>query len=359
MPRPLPRAWLLVAALAVTAQQAVACTSDLNCSLNGVCTGGKCVCDRPWKGSSCEQMGFNATTRASGKTLYPLSDPRNTWNGPIVQSPDGKYHLYCPLYNVGSLGGPPTIKHGVANSVTGPYNWTSQPDICSQCGENPAMVVANSSSNNPVYTLWVGGSIWTASSAYGPFSKMVGVRYPSNNPAPVHYNGAWYMTNQKTLEIYTTPRLGEPWTVFANVSHEDVPENWMIEDPFLWIDQRGSWHIVNHAYNNYEFSSCGSSLVSAHFFSANGKDWHNLGLEPYGHTVRYDDGTSHTYTTLERPNIHFDAAGQMTHINLAADMVTGDEGCANRTEHSHFGHCPCDNCKWADHAGTTIIALDV
>ena len=75
--------------------------------------------------------------------------------------------------------------------------------------------------------------------------------------------------------------------------------------------------------------------------------------------MHYDDGTTHTYTTLERPNLHFDANGQLTHINLAADLVTGDEGCANRTKHSHFGHTPCDNCKWDDHAGTIVIALDV
>ena len=75
--------------------------------------------------------------------------------------------------------------------------------------------------------------------------------------------------------------------------------------------------------------------------------------------VADDDGTSHTYTTLERPNLHFDATGQLTHINLAADLVTGDEGCADRSKrHSHFGHIPCDNCKWDDHAGTVIIALD-
>ena len=28
---------------------------------------------------------------------------------------------------------------------------------------------------------------------------------------------------------------------------------------------------------------------------------------PYGHSVKFDDGTSHTYTTLERPNIHFNS----------------------------------------------------
>ena len=75
--------------------------------------------------------------------------------------------------------------------------------------------------------------------------------------------------------------------------------------------------------------------------------------------MKYTDGSTHTYTTLERPNMVFGASGAPTHINLAADLVVGDEGCANRTKHAHYGHTPCDNCKWDDHAGTIVIALKV
>jgi len=55
-------------------------------------------------------------------------------------------------------------------------------------------------------------------------------------------------------------------------------------------------------------------------YSEDGTTWHMLepNVEPYHHTVSYADGTTHTYNTLERPNIHFNAAGIMTHINLAA-----------------------------------------
>jgi hypothetical protein len=124
----------------------------------------------------------------------------------------------------------------------------------------------------------------------------------------------------------------------------------------MWVDARGNWHIINHAYSNLEFANCSSSAASAHFFSRDGRQW-GFSAQPYAHTVRYDDDSAHSFATLERPNLHFGAGGAITHINLAADMVTGDEGCANRTAHAHFGHCPCDNCKWEDHAGTTIVAL--
>lgn len=354
----MPRLVLFLAASVGVAD--AGCASNLDCSLNGLCTNGACVCDKPWKGASCETMGFATVTPASGKSLYPISDPQNTWNGPIVRSSDGKYHMYNALYKEHKLSSPPSVLHGVADSVTGPYNWTSHKSICDQCGENAASVVgpiAKGQSN--VVSIWVGGNIWTAPTADGPFSQLPNGKYPGGNPAPIYLNGTWYMTNQHTDEILTTPRLDAgSWTKFADIK-AIVPKNWRIEDPFLFVDKRGNWHVVNHAYNNYEYLNCASSVVSAHFFSEDGKQWYNLGLEPWGHTVHYDDGTSHTYTTLERPSIYFDEKGQMTHLHLSADLVVGDEGCANRTAHAHYGHTPCDNCKWDDHAGSIIIQLDV
>jgi hypothetical protein len=85
-------------------------------------------------------------------------------------------------------------------------------------------------------------------------------------------------------------------------------------------------------------------VASAHFFSADGLTW-GFSAQPYNHTVVYDDGTEHVYATLERPNLHFDENGQPRFLILAADLVTGDEGCGARTDHAHFGHTPCDNCK--------------
>jgi hypothetical protein len=117
-----------------------------------------------------------------------------------------------------------------------------------------------------------------------------------------------------------------------------------------------------------ELDHCANSTVSDHFFSENGKDWHLLaGIQPYGHTVQYDDGVTHTYSTLERPFIYFNAAGQMTHLSLAADLITGDEGCKDRHDkhcnetEAKFGTkgCACSTCKYADHAGTVVVALDV
>lgn len=50
----------LAAVLAISpasgAEQQAQCSSDLDCSLNGHCTGGACVCDKPWTGVSCGEL---------------------------------------------------------------------------------------------------------------------------------------------------------------------------------------------------------------------------------------------------------------------------------------------------------------
>ena len=55
-----------------------------DCMLNGQCklsqSGGACACDTPWTGPNCGMLGY-ATTPATAKSLYNISDPRNTWNG--------------------------------------------------------------------------------------------------------------------------------------------------------------------------------------------------------------------------------------------------------------------------------------
>eukprot|EP00040_Diaphanoeca_grandis_P021073 m.112188 g.112188 ORF g.112188 m.112188 type:complete len:381 (+) comp28177_c0_seq1:81-1223(+) len=350
---------------AATAQYV--CKADLDCSLNGVCsTAGVCECGSPWTGPSCGVLKYK-TTPASGRSLYNESDPRNTWNGAIIRGPDGVYHLYNPIYAAGTLGGTTTMLHGTAENITGPYVWGKQPDITigylGAFNGPKSVVYTESSTNKTKYSLWLGGGVYLADSLSGPFTQLEGFTYPGDNPAPLWHNGAFYTTNSPCQTVYTTPHLvaGAKWTVHGTIDHTVLPENWIAEDPTMWVDKRGSFHIINHAYNPHEWEHCATSVLSSHFFSLDGTTWHFLpeAVQPYTHTVDYDDGTSHMFVTMERPSVYFDEHGEFTHIHLAADLVTGNEGCGDRVNHTHFGHCPCDNCKYEDHGGTTIIALDV
>ena len=338
-----------------------ACTSDLDCSLNGVCgatSKGRCACDAPWGGARCGELQYKVTP-AVAKSLFPVNDTRNTWNGPIF-GPDaeGTYHIFDPVYPKGNLGRSTSMLHGVASAIEGPWDWDARKDL-GDLGDNPAFV-AFQDGNQTKYALWVGGAVRVATDLDGPYAEVA--RYSGGNPAPVYHNGAWFYTTQNPKTIWTAPTLGAPWSVHATTGPH-APPGVHFEDPFMWVDARGHWHILGHAYNTRQFTRCAASTLSYHLFSATGATgtWRTGAAEPYGHTVRYDDGTAHSYCTLERPNLHFDARGRLTHINLAADLVTGDAGCEARAANcpARDPGCACTNCKYGDHAGTIVIALDV
>jgi hypothetical protein len=319
---------LLFLGLAASAL-AQACTSNFNCSLNGVCKAGACACDSPWVGPACSTLQYKVTP-ASAKNVWTGDENLNTWNGPILHGSDGLYHLIDPVYQHASLWNVIYIAHGVSTSPTGPYDWTSMANISHAPTINPGgLIYPDPTTGAPTYSIWLGGDILISSEASGPF--VAKFKFPGgdgSNPAPAFHNGAFYLTNQGTTQILTTSSLDQPWHIFANITHpRGMPCT--VEDPFLYFDTRNSIHVINHCYNTGERDKCTSSHVSSHFFSEDGKVW-GQSNQPYTHTVQFDDGTSHSYCTLERPGLVFDASGHITHINLAADLVTQDEGCASR-----------------------------
>ena len=99
-----------------------ACTSDLDCSLNGACstaTGG-CMCDVPWRGAACDVLGVGAVN-VTHLGYRNASDP--TWGGTVLQH-GGVWHLFTagkrltngPLIGSGSA----TTRAVRAVSITGP-----------------------------------------------------------------------------------------------------------------------------------------------------------------------------------------------------------------------------------------------
>ena len=117
--------------------------ASLACSLNGACTAsGACACDKPWGGDRCGVLQYKTRQAVSAKNLYPLNDTDapasgpcvtsnhtcgalNTWNGPIVGPVDNQYHMFNPLYRKGSLLATIDMMHGVADTIEGPYTWSS------------------------------------------------------------------------------------------------------------------------------------------------------------------------------------------------------------------------------------------
>lgn len=111
------------------------CETALECSLNGNCVAGKCVCDSAWSGSKqCDVLVFDPSPKNSG---YHNSTEAS-WGGNVIFS-DGKYHMFvaqfansCPLAYWGSSS---TIVRAESDSPLGPFEFKE--------------IVVNAFSHNP------------------------------------------------------------------------------------------------------------------------------------------------------------------------------------------------------------------
>ena len=72
-----------------------ACSSAADCSYNGECTSGSCVCKPAFKGGACEQFNFQPLDRSKGTGLRSIMNGEqvSSWGGSVLLADDGKYHM--------------------------------------------------------------------------------------------------------------------------------------------------------------------------------------------------------------------------------------------------------------------------
>jgi hypothetical protein len=146
--------------------------------------------------------------------------------------------------------------HGESKNIAGPYDWSIAADL--PRGINPAaLTIKNSTDGNPLYTLWDGG-VLASESPDGPWTNIGGGC--GGNPAPAFKDGVFYCTSQHTTELTSTSNLKSKFTKVSDINvtlangtslpyGKALPN---VEDPFLWIDKRGNFHIINHRFDTAE-----------------------------------------------------------------------------------------------------------
>lgn len=170
-----------------------------------------------------------------------------------------------------------------------------------------------------------GNVVHVSSHPGGPWNPVT-LPFGCNNPSPmfVESNRTWFvLCNDGGWSIHTATELQGPWTAFSSLPH--VPPGMGVwEDPYLFIDPRGNWHALAHAYNSTTpCGKCDSPLVSGHFFSSDGKDWTASTTSPYSNTVHFDDGSVHVFSTRERPKLLFHPeTGEPTHLINGVNPMT-------------------------------------
>lgn len=163
-----------------------------------------------------------------------------------------------------------------------------------------------------------GSAIHRASGLDGTFEPVPLTDYPAcNNPSPfVHPNGTLFVAC--TWSLRSAPRPEGPWSsdMHLNIGSapniDNVTRHW--EDPFLWIDRRGHWHLLSHTWTP---EAPPVNSISGHAFSRDGLEWVSSPYEPYNSTVHWADGSEGSavyYSTMERPKLVFGADGIPTHL---------------------------------------------
>ena len=87
-------ALVMVAALCVEDVSGAACTRDRDCSFNGLCSKGACLCVPQWSGSFCQRLNLSPAAPVAGKMDFNESTGENisSWGGSVVRDDSGLYH---------------------------------------------------------------------------------------------------------------------------------------------------------------------------------------------------------------------------------------------------------------------------
>ena len=360
----------------VGAASAAGCSSNDDCSLNGICSAGSCVCDSGWTGASCGSLKLTQPVSvAYGQPANGVQPQISSWGG-SVHLLNGTYHAWIAEI-VGGCGMRDWMTHSRCIHATsampgGPFIFSDE--AMSTTCHNPVVVpadggfylfhIGNGTTANPGPCTTSGDSphgppqgsgMLFATSPYGPWRRPKAQPPACNNPGPLRLqNGTWLLAcKAPTTLVYAAPSAAEgPWRAIGSLPPDgDGVRN---EDAFLWEDARGGIHALRHAYQYNPAppapATCAGDLVSSHAWSADGGATWAAGSEPpYGNeVVEGSSGESMVVSTRERPKLLFDpASGSPLYLyNGVSSLPT----CYNST---------CVDCKWDATSWTFTMAAPI
>jgi len=321
-----------------------ACTDDLGCSLNGVCSNGNCICDPQWTGGYCQLLNLKpAPSKSNGFR------ERNTssWGGSVVQV-GTDYHMFVSRMS-GGCGldcwqGNSEIAHAVSPDPLGPF--TFQEVILPFFAHGPTihqlsdgtfllLHLGCSSPGHPVpdhppcTCPWNNGtSPATERNILKSAPMACGSDYISLNSA-MSVTGPWTTTEQKNPKAsWATGTTNPGLFISANNSiimayRGNIPvdsanerlgvayaSSWKAdfvdprsvpifahggEDPYIYQDKRGNFHIIYHDMDGAD--------KGAHGYSSDGHTWLNGDVPCYTGQVEFDDGSSIKFKKRQRPQL--------------------------------------------------------
>jgi hypothetical protein len=292
------------------------------------------------------------STTAWGAATVGPRDPRNGledtsikqwdyWDGQIIKSPDGKYHMFASRWDqsVGHGGwfGSKAV-HAVSDKVTGPYidKGLCWPDSQGGKGHNVTALVLPDGRYAVIVSETRPGDVFVSKSLDGPWEQLGSIKV-----APNEFSRGGRMSNVSMMvrpdgDFEIVPRSGAilisktgilgPYTVQGPSVYPSVAGLSLrnLEDPVVWFSG-GLYHIVVNSW---------SDRKAYHITSVDGiHDWKYQGLayDPTKDFVRYTDGTVDHWNKMERPGVLVEN-GHVTAMTLAVLDVPKEQ------EHGNDGH---------------------
>ena len=346
------------------------CHTDEDCNLNGVCNpfSKTCICDSGWRSSDCGELDVRPATRNSGYNQTGVGT--SSWGSKIVHDPHNSklFHLFLAEFTDGcglDYWSPYSrIIHAESTSgPIGPYTFSNQ--VVGTFAHNPTVVYSPA---DKLYLLYYIGCSFSApavctgpSFTCGPgndlnaesgisvqsspdlktwtphgqvFSGDNGTNWDADvtNPSPfplyspynptaeilLAYRGCPYNCGgAELINFAMAQRFKGPYT---KIESQPIFQNGN-EDPFVWQDKRGNFHLLLHSLEAGGAFGDGPK-VGRHAFAREfeGPWTFNNQTLAFNTTVQYTDGTSVNFYRRERPQLFFSEDGRMTPLYLTTGV---------------------------------------
>lgn len=256
----------------------------------------------------------------------------SSWGGSILTDDAGLHHLFVAQMETGGLvgwGSESECVHATSSSLSGPFQKQSVlvPKEC----HGP--VVLRAPHDGEYLLFHQGDGSGSASNRSSPADFMHHSQSPSGPFVPTvstpgsldlqgrgcgmptaafHPNNTLYVVCGNGHSLYSADTWNGTWQLVTTLT---TPPKW--EDPTLWFDRRGNWHIVYHVWAADPFEQH-HEPASGHAFSPNGLEWTFSTVQPFSGTVNYTDGSFKQFATRERPQMIFTDSARHTPVGLTS-----------------------------------------
>lgn len=382
------------------------CESDDDCNLNGICnmSSGQCSCDPQWRGTDCGILNLLPAVKGEGYQRQGL----NQWGGNPFLARDGQYHvlvtemtLGCPIADYETNG---QVVHAVSPTPMGPYTFNSvwkapfatTPRVWP--GLNGSLLVSyagrqsvppekqrNCSAQRQAYLAVEAtaprrdaecAGMMVAESATGSLAGPWKTQL-LYDPAPDEWDGKSKLgvANPSILVLENGTTLlagrtcGREHVLVARASRWQGPFKSVMnhpampnpdpgdEDPFLWRDRRGYFHMLTH-HQNGDANRLRNGAVSRavplvprllkltafypnsfcnfpqHSYSRDGITWVWSPTIAYTTLIEWSDGSQTHFARRERPALLLDPTWR-TPLALFSAVATRPYGHYGGTSYLH------------------------